>query len=122
MHIFPSQPSLPTHPCLQPESGRLWACLIGTYWVGLGAIYFLWTNYVCVVTLRARSYAVMGGALLCKQYATLVRDIPAGRGEDKEADAMQDLFGRIYGPSFIGAQRVFDSNKVRGTGHSLTFL
>ena len=59
----------------------------------------------------------MGGALLSKQYATLVRDIPAGAVEGKDGDAMQDLFGRIYGPSYMGGQSVYDSNKVRGTRH-----
>ena len=54
----------------------------------------------------------MGGALLSKQYATLVRDIPARGAEGKDGDAMQDLFGKIYGPSFVGAQSVYDSNKV----------
>ena len=60
---------------LQDKSDRLWAYVIGAYWLTIATLYVLWKTYKHVVLLRTQDQS---NSLTAKpeQYAVLVRDIP----------------------------------------------
>ena len=61
---------------LQDRSVRLWAYVIGAYWLTIATMHRLWKTYKHVVHLRSMDQS-NPQKVKYEQYAVLVRDIPA---------------------------------------------
>ncbi|KAL9273712.1 CSC1-like protein, partial [Drosera capensis] len=60
---------------VKERSPRLWAFVVGVYWVSLVSYYMLWNAYKHVSDLRA--IALKSHDFKPEQYAVVIRDIPA---------------------------------------------
>ena len=88
---------------LQDESRRLWAYVIGAYWLTITTLFILWKAYKHVVQRRFEHQSD------CKtgkpeQYAILVRDIPvpaAGTLTEEVEMYFRSLYPETYETSII---------------------
>lgn len=96
---------------VKPESDRLWAGILGGYWIAIGCLFFLSRGYKKVVELRAKFFGGEDTPSSPEQYAALVQDIPKTDSE-KVPDLIDSFFTRIYGSHYLGASVVPKMNKV----------
>ncbi|KAJ4977499.1 hypothetical protein NE237_002605 [Protea cynaroides] len=95
---------------IERKSPRLWAYLIGTYWVSFVTFYILWKAYKHVSKLRAK--ALMSPPVKPEQFAVLVRDIPQlpqGKTRKQQVDS---YFRTIHSETFYRSMVVTDNKKV----------
>ncbi|GAB2279858.1 CSC1-like protein erd4 [Dionaea muscipula] len=95
---------------VQAKSSRLWAFVIGVYWVSLVSYYLLWKAYKHVSDLRAA--ALISPELKAEQYAVLVRDVPpVPRGQTRK-EQVDSYFSTIYPDKFYRSLVVTDNAEV----------
>lgn len=79
---------------MQPASPRIWAFLIGIFWVSFVTYYVLWAAYKRVVELRNN----LASSLVARpqQYTVLVRDIPKAEIHETRAEQIDAFFRRVH--------------------------
>ncbi|KAK6150094.1 hypothetical protein DH2020_017619 [Rehmannia glutinosa] len=95
---------------IEESSLRLWAFLIGTYWVSFLAYCLLWKAYKHVSELR--SAALMSPEVKNEQFAVLVRDIPPVPQGQTRKEQVDSYFKAIYPDTFYRSMVVTDNKKV----------
>lgn len=94
---------------VKAKSPRLWAFLIGVYWVSFVTYFLLWKAYKHVSDLRAK--ALMTPDVKPQQFAVLVRDIPSAPEGPNRKEQVDSYFRTIYPDTFYKSLVVTD-NKV----------
>ncbi|PRQ29543.1 putative calcium-dependent channel, 7TM region phosphate [Rosa chinensis] len=94
---------------VQAKSPRLWAFLLGVYWVSFVTYILLWKAYKHVSDLRAN--ALMSPDVKPEQFAVLVRDIPAVSEGPNRKDQVDSYFRAIY-PETYYKSLIATDNKV----------
>jgi hypothetical protein len=89
---------------------RLWAFLIGVYWVSFVSYYLLWKAYNHVSILRAN--ALMTPDVKSEQFAVLVRDIPDAPKGQTIKEHVDSFFRDIYPDTFYRSMVVTDNKKA----------
>lgn len=79
---------------MQPSSPRIWAFLIGIFWVSFVTYYVLWAAYKRVVELRNN----LASSLVARpqQYTVLVRDIPKAEIHETRTEQIDAFFRRVH--------------------------
>ncbi|PQP93675.1 CSC1-like protein ERD4 [Prunus yedoensis var. nudiflora] len=95
---------------LQEKSPRLWAFLIGVYWVSFVTYFMLWKAYKHVSALRAN--ALMSPQVKPEQFAILVRDIPAVPAGQLRKEQVDSYFKTVYPDTFYRSLVVTNNKKV----------
>ncbi|KAG8385244.1 hypothetical protein BUALT_Bualt03G0021900 [Buddleja alternifolia] len=95
---------------IEQKSPRLWAFVIGTYWVSFVTYCLLWKAYKHVSDLRAA--ALMSPEVSNEQFAVLVRDIPPVPEGQTRKDQVDSYFKAIYPDTFYRSLVVTDSAKL----------
>ncbi|KAL9269236.1 CSC1-like protein [Drosera capensis] len=95
---------------VESNSSRLWAFVIGVYWVSLVAYYLLWKAYKHVSDLRAA--ALVSHDPKPEQYAILVRDIPPPPEGQTRKEQVDSYFKAIYPDKFYRSLVVTDNKEV----------
>lgn len=94
----------------QEESPRLWAYMVGTYWVSFVAYFLLWRGYKHASNLRAS--ALMSPEVKNEQFAVVVRDIPPVPKGQTRKEQVDSYFRAIYPDTFYRSMVVTDNTKV----------
>lgn len=94
----------------QPQSSKIWAFMLGMFWVSLATYYVLWKSYRRVVYMRDRANA--NAAARPQQYTVLVRDIPKPVGKESRTDQIVNFFARVHPGVFSRVQPVHDIKPV----------
>lgn len=94
----------------QEKSHRLWAFLIGIYWVSFVTYYMLWKAYKHVSELRAK--ALESPEVKPEQFAILIRDIPALPEGQTRKEQIDSYFRSIYSETFYRSMVVTDNKEV----------
>lgn len=89
------------------KSARLWAFLIGTWWVSLVTYYLLWKAYKHVSDLRAT--AKLTSAAQPEDYALLVRDIPPAQQGQSRKDQVDAYFRKLHPGTFYKSMIITDN-------------
>ncbi|KAL6282697.1 hypothetical protein ACE6H2_013626 [Prunus campanulata] len=95
---------------LQKKSPRLWAFLIGVYWVSFVTYFLLWKAYKHVSALRAN--ALMSPQVKPEQFAILVRDIPAAPAGQLRKEQVDSYFKTVYPDTFYRSLVVTNNKEV----------
>ncbi|XP_043700776.1 CSC1-like protein ERD4 isoform X2 [Telopea speciosissima] len=95
---------------IEVRSPRLWAFLIGTYWVSFVTFYILWKAYRHVSDLRAT--ALMSPEVKPEQFAVLVRDIPQVPEGKTRKEQVDSYFRTIHSETFYRSMIVTDNKQV----------
>jgi len=79
---------------IKPSSPRIWAFLIGIFWVSFVTYYVLWASYKRVVELRNN----LASSLVARpqQYTVLVRDIPKAEIHETRTEQIDAFFRRVH--------------------------
>ncbi|BBH01134.1 early-responsive to dehydration stress protein ERD4, partial [Prunus dulcis] len=96
---------------LQEKSPRLWAFLIGVYWVSFVTYFLLWKAYKHVSALRAS--ALMSPQVKPEQFAILVRDIPAAPAGQLRKEQVDSYFKTVYPDTFYRSLVVTNNKKYK---------
>lgn len=91
---------------IEPQSSKIWAFMLGMFWVSLATYYVLWKSYRRVVYMRDRANA--NAAARPQQYTVLVRDIPKPVGKESRTDQIVNFFARVHPGVFSRVQPVHD--------------
>ena len=78
----------------QDKSPRIWAFLIGVYWVSFVTYYCLWKSYKKVFLLRNALHS--SEVARPQQYTVLVRDIPAAEKHETRTEQVDAFFRRTH--------------------------
>lgn len=92
------------------SSSRIWAFVIGAYWLSLCTYGVLWRSYKHVVELRTRELASPRGRP--EQFTVLVRDIPKPRDGKTYAQEVDTTFRNLHPESYVRNLVVVDTSKV----------
>ncbi|KAK1279497.1 hypothetical protein QJS04_geneDACA017710 [Acorus gramineus] len=95
---------------VQEKSSRLWAFLLGTYWVTLVTYFVLWKAYKHVSDLRAS--ALSGPGVRPEQYTILVRDIPRAPEDQTRKEQVDSYFKALHPDSFYRSMVITDNKEV----------
>ncbi|CAN6689463.1 unnamed protein product [Malus baccata var. baccata] len=95
---------------LKEKSPRLWAFLIGVYWVSFVTYVLLWKAYKHASNLRAS--ALMSPQAKPEQFAILVRDIPDVPEGQIRKEQVDSYFKTIYPDTFYRSLVVTDNKEV----------
>lgn len=95
---------------VQEKSHRLWAFLIGVYWVSFVTYFLLWKAYKHVSALRAN--ALMSPQVKPEQFAILVRDIPAAPAGQHRKEQVDSYFKTVYPDTFYRSLVVTNNKEV----------
>lgn len=95
---------------MQEKSPRLWAFLIGVYWVSFVTYFLLWKAYKHVSDLRAN--ALMTPEVKPEQFAVLVRDIPTAQEGQLRKEQVDSYFKAVYHDTFYRSLVVTDNKEV----------
>lgn len=95
---------------VKAKSARLWAFVIGVYWVSLLTYYLLWKAYKHVSDLRAT--ALKDADPKAEQFAVLVRDIPPVSVNESRKEQVDSYFRSIYPDTFYRSIIVTNNSKV----------
>jgi len=105
----------------QPKSGKIWAFLLGMFWVSFVTYYVLWKAYRRVVFMRDRAQANANARP--QQYAALVRDIPKPVGKETRTQQVDGFFSRVHPGAYSRVQPVHNirpvNTKLNLKGYSL---
>mgnify|MGYP007059636785 CR=1 FL=1 len=97
---------------LQDGSKRLWAYVIGAYWLTIVTMHRLWKTYKHVVQLRSVDQS-NPQKVKVEQYAVLVRDIPAPLpGTGTIHDRVENYFKPLYWETYGGCVIVTKTSNV----------
>ncbi|RRT67586.1 hypothetical protein B296_00037744 [Ensete ventricosum] len=100
--------------CLfQEKSLRLWAFLLGVYWVSFVTYYVLWKSYTHVSDLRAG--AKTSAVVKPEEFAVLVRDIPAAPPGQSMKDHVDSYFRALHPETFYKSMVVTDNKEVHNS-------
>lgn len=95
---------------VRTKSVRLWAFLIGTWWVSLVTYYLLWKAYKHVSDLRAA--AESSSVTLPEDYALLVRDIPPAQKGQSRKDQVDAYFRKLHPGTFYKSMIITDNKQA----------
>lgn len=95
---------------VQEGSLRLWAFLLGVYWVSFVTYYVLWKSYTHVSDLRAG--AKTSAVVKPEEFAILVRDIPAAPPGQSMKDHVDSYFRALHPETFYKSMVVTDNKKA----------
>ncbi|KAJ0980475.1 hypothetical protein J5N97_008730 [Dioscorea zingiberensis] len=95
---------------IQEKSPRLWACVLGTYWVSLVTFYVLWKAYNHVSNIRSAVKANPQATL--EDFAVLVRDIPRAPKDQTIKDQVDSYFRALHPDTFYRSMVITDNKKV----------
>ncbi|GAB4829395.1 CSC1-like protein erd4 [Ancistrocladus abbreviatus] len=95
---------------VEEKSPRLWAYVVGVYWLSLVTYYLLWKAYKHVSDLRAA--ALMSPDPKPEQFAVLVRDIPPVPGGQTRKEQVDSYFQSIYQERYYRSMVVTNSKEV----------
>ncbi|GAV76417.1 DUF221 domain-containing protein/RSN1_TM domain-containing protein [Cephalotus follicularis] len=95
---------------VEAKAPRLWAFLLGTYWVSFVTYLLLWRAYKHVSALRAS--ALMSPEVKSEQFSVLVRDLPAATEGQTRKEQVDSYFKTIYPETFYRSMVVTDNKKV----------
>lgn len=95
---------------LQSKSPRLWAYLLGVYWVSFVSYFLLWKAYKHVSDLR--SNALRTPDIKPEQFAVVVRDIPAVPEGPNRKEQVDSYFRAIYPETYYKSMIVTDNKEV----------
>ncbi|KAK2973054.1 hypothetical protein RJ640_005421 [Escallonia rubra] len=104
---------------IEPNSPRLWAFVIATYWVSFVTYFLLWKAYKRVSGLRAaslitpqvRAASLITPQVRAEQFSVLVRDIPPSP-EGRRKEQVDTYFKTIYPESFYRSMVVTENKQV----------
>lgn len=82
----------------QSGSPKIWAFLIGVYWVSIVTYYSLWRAYKKVFSLRNMMHS--SEVSRPQQYTVLVRDIPVSQEHEKRTEQVESFFRRVHPHSY----------------------
>ncbi|OVA11578.1 protein of unknown function DUF221 [Macleaya cordata] len=91
-------------------SPRLWAFLLGTYWVSFVAFYMLWKAYKHVSDLRAA--ALSSPEVKPEQFAILVRDIPPVPQGQTRKEQVDSYFRQLHPETFYRSMVITNNKEV----------
>ncbi|KAG6509247.1 hypothetical protein ZIOFF_034638 [Zingiber officinale] len=91
-------------------SPRLWAFLLGVYWVSFATYYVLWKAYRHVSNLRAG--AKSSEEVRPEEFAVLVRDIPATASGQSIKDQVESYFRSLHPETFHKSMVVTDNTEA----------
>ncbi|XP_004293515.1 PREDICTED: CSC1-like protein ERD4 [Fragaria vesca subsp. vesca] len=95
---------------VQAKSPRLWAYLLGVYWVSFVSYFLLWKAYKHVSDLR--SNALMTPDIKPEQFAVVVRDIPAVPEGPNRKEQVDSYFRAIYPETYYKSMIVTNNKEV----------
>ncbi|KAG1348174.1 putative CSC1-like protein ERD4 [Cocos nucifera] len=95
---------------VQEESPRLWAFLLGTYWVSFVTFYVLWKAYKHVSNLRA--VARSSPEVKPEEFTVLVRDVPRAPPDQTIKDHVDSYFRALHPETFYRSMVVTDNKEV----------
>ncbi|XP_068320654.1 CSC1-like protein ERD4 isoform X1 [Pyrus communis] len=95
---------------LKEKSPRLWAFLLGVYWVSFVTYFLLWKAYKHASNLRAT--ALMSPQAKPEQFAILVRDIPNSLEGQIRKEQVDSYFKTVYPDTFYRSLVVTDNKEV----------
>ena len=94
----------------QPKSSKIWAFLIGMFWVSFVTYYVLWKSYQRVVYMRDRAQA--SAHARPQQYTVLVRDMPKPVGKESRNQQVDSFFARVHPGSYNREIPVYNIKRV----------
>lgn len=95
---------------VKEKSSRLWAFLLGTYWVSFVTFYVLWKAYKHCSDLRASALA--DSKLKPEQFTVLVRDIPSVPKGQNRKQQVDSYFKELYPETFYRSMVITDNRKA----------
>ncbi|CAL9088525.1 unnamed protein product [Musa textilis] len=95
---------------VQEKSPRLWAFLLGVYWVSFVTYYVLWKAYKHVLNMRAG--AKSSPEVKPEEFTVLVRDIPAAPPGQSMKDHVDSFFQALHPETFYRSMIVTDNKKA----------
>ncbi|KAL2610803.1 hypothetical protein R1flu_022495 [Riccia fluitans] len=95
---------------IQNRSDRLWAFLIGEYWLSFVTFYILRQTYKHVTDLRAKDQSNVRAKL--EQFACLVRDIPPVPNNESREEQVDSFFKRVHPGTYEKSLIVTRLNKA----------
>ncbi|KAL5977141.1 CSC1-like protein erd4 [Asimina triloba] len=102
---------------ISENSQRLWAFVLGTYWVSFVSFYMLWKAYKHCSDLRAT--AQMAPGLKPEQYAVLVRDIPSPPPGQSRKDQVDSYFRMLHPETFFRSMVITNNKQAIKTWEEL---
>lgn len=94
----------------QSGSPKIWAFLIGVYWVSIVTYYSLWRAYKKVFSLRNMMHS--SEVSRPQQYTVLVRDIPVSQEHEKRTEQVESFFRRVHPHSYERCMIMHDFSEV----------
>lgn len=96
--------------CRQEKTPKLWAFLLGTFWVSIVTYYVLVKNYKHMIHLRGKqqSHEKAGP----QNYACLVRDIPSPPKNMRRAQQVDAFFRKLHPDTYDSCMIVTNLKKV----------
>lgn len=94
---------------IQKQSPRLWAYLLGTYWVSFVTFYVLWRAYQYALDLRTTSKT--SPEVKPEDFAVLVRDIPPPQDQSRK-EQVDSYFRALHPDTFYKSMVVTDNKKA----------
>ncbi|KAG0616625.1 hypothetical protein M758_5G129300 [Ceratodon purpureus] len=89
---------------VEPSSRKIWAFLIGMFWVSIVTYFVLWTSYRRILNMRDR---VQGSAYARpQQFVVLVRDIPKTDGKETRTEQVERFFSKVHPGEYSRVQPV----------------
>lgn len=95
---------------VEPNSRKIWAFLIGMFYVSMVVYFVLWRSYRWVVDLRDREIASSNARP--QQFTALVRDIPKPMGKETRAQQVESFFARVHPGAYNRVQPVYNIKPV----------
>ncbi|KAI3921781.1 hypothetical protein MKX01_005470 [Papaver californicum] len=95
---------------IRNKSPRLWAFLLGTYWVSIVTLFMLFKAYRHVSKLRARALSSPEGKP--EQYAILVRDLPPLAPGQNRKEQVDSYFRKLHPETFYKSMVVTNNKEL----------
>ena len=102
---------------VQGASSKLWAFLLGTYWVSAVTYFVLVKQYKHMIHLRGKEQAHEKARP--QQYVCLVRDIPAPPKHMSRAEQVDAFFRKLHPDTYESCTIVTNLSKVCGCSYLL---
>lgn len=92
------------------KSNRIWAYLLGVYWVSFVTYYSLWKAYKRVFHLRNTLHSSL--VARPQQYTVLVRDIPPFEKHETRSEQVDAFFRRVHPSSYESCMVMHNFDKA----------
>lgn len=89
---------------VEAKSSKIWAYLLGMFWVSFVTYYVLWKSYRRVVYMRDRAQGAANARP--QQFTVLVRDIPKPVGKESRMQLVDSFFARVHPGAYNRVQPV----------------